>query len=331
MDRWKYNGYEFKVNPYAQSESIEMVGDNVRTLTGAYISQPTGTRSTFSIEATFYQPRTRVVRSFSMQGYQAIQTKDNSLYALSRNNKRIDLLYKETLLAYDQISLSAVDNGNLSAFFVDTDAIWVVSEGSEKDDVYKLSLSASVLFKTSVSWVSGEKIAGIYVTNGKVFVIRPSRIEQLSSPGMSLISSISLPYVLGGYGSIHGDGSLLMAGGNDQEKGNVIYVVDSVSGNIVDGIVEESVSVFHSATYDGKYVYAYNRDSGVVQDIFPNTVLADLFKLKMETYQYGNVLLKDDMGISRRVAVLNINADRKDGNEKTFTVRLDVQKIDVAG
>ncbi|MNS72523.1 hypothetical protein D3C72_1059380 [compost metagenome] len=136
---------------------------------------------------------------------------------------------------------------------------------------------------------------------------------------------------MNGYKSITGDDEILIVGGDDAEKGSIIYFIDSVSGRIADSVIEERIYPFHSISYDGKYIYAFNRTIGISQIIFPNTVMMDFYKLRYEIDKMGYVMMKDDMGVVKRVAVTGLSKERKNTNEKSFTVSLSVEKIDVSG
>ncbi len=324
MAKWKYGSYEFRINPNAVNSSIQVVGDELRTLTGALISQPTGIRENYGVEAVFYQPRTRVISEISLTA-DCVDWYNLKFYAINKANNRIDI-YNGNMISESVISLAAITNKNFKSLDVVSDGIWILCNNTGVSDfITKINFSGAITVATkTLPIIGGQHITDIEQLSGYLFAIRASEIEQLSMPALVKLSVITTPNnVINGLSS---DGTYLLLGANDLSFGNIIYHIDITNGRIINAIASDELKNIVGLAYDGKDYYGFGLNK--LQKIQGNTTMVDIYNLEIQIESYGFANLVDDIGIAKRVMISSMSKDRILGYENMYKVSLSIEKID---
>jgi hypothetical protein len=323
MSRWKYGSYEFRINPNSHGVSYSMVGDEVRTLSGALISQPTSFQQDMDISSVFYQGRSRITKEVSIDG-DFIEYYDNKLYILSNSNKAI-YVYNNNIQLETTISL-AQDATYNDYFGIDitSTTIWVaVKKDALKNIIRRFDHNGSLLGSFEIDNTSN--LTGIEITSGHLWVLRANaKIEKRSTSDGTLVSTSNLPYGIY-YEGITSDGSFLVIGNNDYDI-RVIYHYDTDTNRVASSITLDSLSYIQDIAFDGDYFMASYY--GKCCFIKGNTTMLDLYKLSRQIEIYNHVELVDDMGSSNRVAVSRFSQSRVEGFEHMYNVSLSVTKVD---
>jgi hypothetical protein len=333
MTKWKYGNYDFLINPSEQETRIEMVGDEVRMLSGDLISQPTHLKETYSIHATFFQPRNRLISQISLPNVMSISYLGGKFYVLNKTNDRIDV-YNSNYVYLSSISLSTIVNKDYQAIDAQPDCFWIVSSGDEtlastnKDTVYKIALNGT---KISSSLILRDIIhlsvdpSGIKFFAGNLWVLRLNGwIEKYRVSDMANVAILKLPNGVY-YSGLDYDSEYLLVGNNDDYS--KIYHVDFSNAQIVNQITFENMAILTDVAYDGAKFYAVGT-TGKCQIVLGNTVDRDLDRLRKEIKRYSFVDLIDDMSVKTRVAVEEFSEGQRDGFEKMYDVSMSVCKVD---
>lgn len=321
MSKWKYGAYEFRINPYSQSHKITMVGDEVRTLSGAVISQPTGMVESFSVSSMFYQPNTKVVNKRNLSGANYIEESNGKIYSLNKTMDKI-VVMNSNLVVEKEISLANLTNKNYVGFDVIDSSIWIATDDGVNRVIYKTDLfgnliaNYSLLNKTST-------IVGIEVLGTNVFILYNNAILEKYNLTISLIDTISLPYGVFYQGLTSNEGFLLA--GNSDEDYLTIYHIDPTLKTVANAIHVDNVLVTDVAVVNG-YILVLDSNSNVTY-LRGNTTVLDIFKLEREIELMGYVNMVDDMGVVSRVVVDGITVKRVQGFEHMYDVSLDVVKV----
>jgi hypothetical protein len=322
MLKWKYGNYQFAINPNSQSARISVVGDEVRTLTGALISQPTGLQESYNISAVFFQPRSRALGQTVLTNAIFVKTYNNQFYALNRTNDSIDI-YNQSYVFVSSISLSAVTNKSYMAFDVQPDGIWIVSDNGANDTVYKISLAGALLSTNSVAKTISA--SGLRYFNGYLWILRTNgTIDKIRPTDFVKMLTLALPYGLYYYG-MTSDANYLIVGNNDSYS--KIYHVDSVTAGVVNQITFDNILSITDVAYDGTKFYILN-NTNQLQIIMGNTVEIDIYNLQNQITGYKFVNLVDDMGATTRVYVSDFSAERRQEYEHLYNVSMTINKID---
>lgn len=323
MAKWKYGSYEFRINPNAVNSTVQVIGDNVRTLTGAPISQPTGTRENYSVESVFYQPRTRTISDSSLVA-DCMDWYNKKFYAINKANNRVDV-YNSNMGTDPTITLAAITNKNFTSLDVVSDGIWVLCRNVGVEDyITKIDFTGTITVATKTLPITGgQNITDIEVLSGNMFAIRGSKIEKLTIPALTKLTEITPPSsVIKGLSS---DGKYLLLGANDVSWGNIIYHIDIDSGMAINAIANDQLRLMSDLAYDGTYYYGFGANK--IQKIQGNTTMVDIYNLEKEIVSYGFANLVDDIGITKRVMVSSMSKDRILGYENMFNVSLSIDKI----
>lgn len=324
MQKWKYGNYQFAINPNSQSSKVDMVGDNVRTLSGALISQPTSFEESYDISSVFYQQRSRSLSKISLSNASGIEYYNNQFYVLNKTNDRIDI-YNKNFTFVSSVSLSAVTNKSYSAFDVASDGFYIVSStGTTTDMFYKINLTTGALISnTSLTKPSSDDATGIRYMNGYVWILRLDGTLEKYFTNMTKSLTIILPSGLSYYG-LTSDSTYLIIGNNDSYS--KIYHIETSAGKIINQISFDDIVSIKDIGYDGSYFYALN-SSNQLQTIKGNTVEIDILNLKNEVLTKTYVDIIDDMGVITRVSTSSFSATRKLGYDHYYDVSMTISKV----
>jgi hypothetical protein len=331
MAKWTYGSYEFRINPKSFENQMEFVGDQMRTLTGALISQPTGTKETYSVEGTFYQPRTRVVSENSLSA-ECIDYYNGKLYAVNKTNDRIDV-YNSNMVSQSTVSLSAVTNKNYGSISAYVDGIYILSStAGVSDTIYKInSTTGAIISTTTIPIADSMHITNIKATNNKyllgLFALRGTRIEKLVFGTLVKDSEMNTPFAIGGTKGITVDGNYIVFGANDGTYGT-IYHLDWVGNGVISSMSSDSFQSIDGVTFDGQKFLIFNKANKKIQNVAGNTVPVDIYNLENEIRSSGYATMVDDMGITRKVSVTSIDKERVLGYENMYNISLSVEKVD---
>lgn len=320
--RWKYGNYTFTINPSAKDSSIEMVGDNVRTLSGAYISQPTAMQETHDIKAVFYQGRNRSISVTSFPNYKGIESMSGNLYSIYSPADAV-YVFNENMTLQNTLSISGCTNKNYIAFDIQPDYTWVCSSSTGNTEiVYKVARNGTVATGNTVPMTSAT--TGLKYLNGYIWMLRDNgNLDQYRETDFAKTNTFVLPSGVG-YSGLSSSGDYLVVGTNLNTY-PTIYHVDSNNGNIVNAITFNMNNITDIAVHKDGTIYNYN--SGLLQRIVPNTTSLDLYNLEKEIDGNKFVTLTDDMGISSRVIATNYSATRNIDYEYMFDVSMTITKV----
>jgi hypothetical protein len=325
-ERWKYGSYQFRINPSSSDQSIEIIGDNVRTLTGALIAQPTAMVENYSLSSVFFQGRTRLISEFSISKCDSFDLYNGNIYVLNKTDDRIDI-YNSNLSLTSSISLAGVAEKQYLSFDVTSSGFWLISDGPSATfyAVHKIDFSGNITPAFLIARAVEDQLYGIEEFGAFVFLLIESRIEQYAFPNVTKLDTIFLPSVF--YNGLSSDGNYLLVGEKDNFNNNVVYHIDTANGNIVNSTYSESITGIHDVAYDGTYLYIYNSAASKVQKIKGNTVLLDIYSLEKEIENNKFVIMTDDLGTERRVRVESLSKQQRIQNEIAFDVSIKVSKI----
>ncbi|WP_336784166.1 hypothetical protein [Paenibacillus illinoisensis] len=324
MTRWKYGNYEFGVNPNGMETSTELVGDNVRTLSGATISQPSFLKDSHSVTSVFYQPRSRAIAQAVVQNSSAVCFENEQLYVLNRVNDRIDVYSSNLSNRVSSVSLSNLQNKNYVNLDVVSNRFWLVSSvNSSTDSITQLDFNGNVVSSGTVSKTM--ECSGIRYFNGYLWLLRTNgNIEKIRTNDFAKVTVVVLPYELY-YSGLSSDSNFLIVGNRDSY--NKLYHVDTKTGKIINQIYFDKMNPVYDVTFDGKYFYTINQNN-VLQKIDGNTVECDLHLFQYEIENYAFVNMITDMGVSMKVMVSNMSIKRRLEFEHMYEVSMTITKVD---
>lgn len=325
MAKWKYGNYEFRINPSSVSNSIDFVGDELRTLNGALVSQPTGTKESYEVDAVFYQPRTRAISEVSLAA-DYVDLYNAKYYCINKSNIRIDI-YNSNMSYASSISLSAIANKNFKGIDVVNDGIWILCrDEGVADYITKINHAGTIIIgQVSLPIIVGQHITDVEQMSGYLYALRAGRIERLSIPTLSKSLEFTIP-LNGTTKGLSSDGTYIIVGVGDLAYGNIIYHVDTSNGKIVNAISSDDLIAINSLAYGGNNFYVFS--SNKLQKLFGNTTMLDINNLEKQIDSYSFVNLVDDAGTTRRVMVSSINKQRQLGYENMHNISLTIEKID---
>ncbi len=323
MFRWKYGDYEFRINPYAADTSTELIGDNVRTLSGAHVSQPSFLKDSYSVNSVFYQPRSRAVSQTTVQNSAFIKYDNNQFYVLNKVNDRIDVYSKNLLNRAFSIPLTALQNKNYVSFDVFSNNIYVVSSiNSTTDSINILDSSGGIVSNGTLA--KSIECSGARYFNGYLWLLRTNgNIEKIRTNDFAKVAVVVLPYELY-YAGLSSDSNFLIVGNRDSY--NKILHIDSTTGKIINQITMDNMNPIYDLEYDGKYFYTLNNN--VIQVIQGNTVECDLHLFQYEIDTKSFVDMVTDMGVATRVMVSNLTIRRRIEFEHMYDVSMSITKVD---
>lgn len=324
MNRWKYGNYEFRINPSSAEVSTELVGDTLRTLSGALVSQPSFLKDSYDVESVFYQPRSRVISQVSIQNAAFIRYESDRFYVLNKVNDRIDIYSRNMSSLTGSIPLTGVSNKSYMSFDIVGNIIWVVSKaGTTSDVVTQLNSSGSVISSGSVSKTID--CSGVRYFSGSLWLLRTTgKIDLIKPSDFTKTRTIVLPDGLY-YSGISSDGNFLIVGNGDSY--NKILHIDVASGKIVNQISPSNMGRPVDFAYDGKHYYVMSESNGI-QKIEGNTVERDLFLFQHEISTKSFVDMYTDMGVKIRAVINDLSIRRRIGFEHLYDVSMSITKVD---
>jgi len=323
--RWQYGNYTFRLNPSGNNSKFDVVGDDVRTLTGAVISQPTGVTESMSVEAVFYQPRTRIYNERSLPFTNFIACDGIECRSMNVDTMTITVYSDDFTTTASTIQIAGV-LGVPTGFAVSDGYYFVSSRTSTDEKVYRfygnsLSETYTISRPTGTSTSRGVAIIGNYIyllwDNNTISAYDSTRLG-------AYVKTINLPHVAG-FTSIDSDGEFLLVGNYDYDN-NVISHIDPSSGMIVNSITTDGINEVDDVSHNGNLYFVLNREKGTIQSIRGNTVNLDLFKFHRETAK-GYVRLTDDRGVSSMVGVTSVSATRRSNYEVAYDVSISFQRV----
>jgi hypothetical protein len=324
-ERWKYGNYEFMINPNSYDGKFDIIGDEVRTLSGALISQPTAIIETYDIQSIFYQPRTSIKSVINIPSGSLVSYIGINICIVNKSNDTIQI-YNKNMVYQSSISLLSCSNKNYVGFDIQSDFIWICSNVDSTNEIYyKLNLDGTL----SASFNIQKTIlcSGIRVFQGYLWSLRTSgNIDKFRITDFVKTVTIQLPFGLY-YSGIFSDNMFLIVGNNDNPKPK-LYHIDPINGGIINISSCEGIDEISAFLLYDKGLLLLNENLKRMQLLNINTVEADLYKLNKEIETKRFVNLVDDMGINMRVSVVSMNLDRVMGYEYMYQVSMTVQKVD---
>lgn len=329
--RWKYGNYTFRINPNGHDTKYSVVGDDVRTLSGAVISQPTGVTEGHSVQAVFYQPRTRIINELSLSSASFIAY-GNNLHALIAASQSVNVYSEDLSTVISTISLSSIPSTSYVGFDVSSGYLWVaIDAGTTAKQFYKINPSGTVVASFTLSHAAGKSLKDIAVDNGVLYTlwddytVQYSTVSSGTNTAITVYRTIYLPNTAGYFG-LGVDSGYLIAGSYDYDN-NTIFHIDVASGMVVNGITTDGINAIDDVAFDGKTYLVLNRARGTIQYIQGNTTQLDLFKFRVETAS-GYVRLTDYRGVQVRVAITDLSVTRRIEYEHMYEVSASFMTVD---
>ena len=322
-NRWKYGNYQFEVNPNSSSVSTEVVGDNMRTLSGALIAQPSFLKDEYSISTVFYQPRTRVKSQINLQNSALIDHYGGKIYAINRLDDRIDI-YGPNLSIEGAVSLSAIAVKTYVGLSIAGSYIYIASSVDSTIVVNVLARDGTLSSSITSKALNGKSCGFTYLSSNYWSISSNGSINKIRPTDGVVTSTITMPFELY-YRGLTNDGKYLIVGNNDEYT--KFYHVDYSMGEIVNQVSNEDIKTSNDIAFDGNYIYSIGATS-LLQIIDANTVECELYSFQKEVMTKSFVNMIDDMGVSKRVFASNVKAERRLGFENTYEVSMSIIKVD---
>lgn len=328
MEHFKIGNYEFHINPNRFGGQVSKVGDNVRTLDGTFISQPTGTLETYNLSSVFYQANSRFINERQFDNF-LLEFHDGNFYAISLDEKKIIVYNKNFVETGDTIDITDISNDMLMDFDVvnNNGAIefWIVAKGNPN---YVFNVDYSGVITKTVSYATYLVPKSIQYVDGIWLLMNDDTIKKIATNG-DVEKSIILPYTQSNFKGYKGmtsyNGYIVVALNTDTHLG--AYHVDTEYGSIVNYFSPNKFFSSDDVTYDGSYYVFFNRGKKKIKYVQGNTVLLDLYELEKEYKTNGYLTMEDDLKNKIRVSVNNFNSERKQGFKQMYDVNLEVQKV----
>jgi hypothetical protein len=329
--RWKLGNYQFTVNPNRYGESVEVVGDTVKTLDGTVISQPTELDESYEITSVFFQSRPRIVAELSFPKSQGLKFVNGNYYLLDNTTKKVNKYNKNMSLLSTTNIIDTPNGENLIALDVESDGtIWAVQESVSPSKIHKVVNTTKTIYSMPVQ-VQGT-VEGICVDSSFIYIVTDLRkLYKISKSNMTSVSSVSLPFIsynnLGYQGMSIIKGYLVMSFNDGEQSG--AYHMDINDGRVVSrfSIPNTTYTELIDVTHDGtNFVFLCNGGTNVKYSN-GNTLLVDIYELENQIQNYGYLNLVDDMGVSRRVTVTNYGFEREDNSLTKYQVNLSIKKV----
>lgn len=327
-DRWKLGKYEFMINPNRYGEQIEMVGDNIKTLDGTLIVQPTSTQETYSFSSTFFQHRPRIKSEVSSGGGNGIEFLNNKFYILDAKNMKVNVFNKNMSTIEKSIQIITTPNEeNIIDFDVQSDeTVWAVERLSSQDYIHKIV--GTTRTKTAVPSLMGD-IVGIKRMGDNLWVAtNMARLYALNPSNLSIVQYVDLPnisFASYGYRGMTAMNGYIIVSYSDSEVSGVIYI-DSSNGNLCNNFYLPKRVEIKDITFDGNSFIFLVSDGSLIYST-GNTVMLDLYNLEKEIKSYGFINMIDDMGVKKRVFVSDYSIDRQEGNLYKYLVSITATKV----
>lgn len=328
-ERWRIGSYEFKINPNSYSEQYEMVGDTVTTINGTIISQPTFVDESYMISSIFFQPRPRILSEVATNGTNVCMA-NNRYYFYNQTDRKIRR-YNTNLVLEATVTVAGTDS------FVAFDVSGAV--GSETYYMVTGDTTSAKLCLVNNTGVTssygtlmvGEQITGIKRYDTRYYVITKSGKIYRYNFGYVQIDRVDLPSVpTGGYLGYRGidvTAGIATVSCVSFDNLTTIYQIDIANdGSVVNAFaLEKNFNANDIVMVNGNFSLVTNDNTIVTTNGV--TVLLDIYKLKKEVFDKGYLDMKDDMDVTRRVAVRDIKVDRNEGYLHKYAVSLSVVKV----
>lgn len=324
--RWKLGSYSFKINPNKYGEQIEFVGDNVQTLDGTLITQPTSTIENYSLSSVFFQYRPRITSVVASPSQTVgIEYLNNSMYVLDNGSDFVRAYSKNLSTITKSIKINNGTDINFVAFTVSSDeTIWAVEKAGTGSKVHKIQ--SGVITPITL----GIEVSGIKYLNGFIWVVTPASVLYRLDANLNILQYINLPaipYMYSGYKGMTAIGNILVVSYTDGE-GLGAYFVDSTNGNLCNHFQLPESKVVNDITFDGTdYVFLVQSEQSLLYTN-GNTLLLDLYNLEKQIKTTGFLIMTDDIGITRKVSVNDYSINRLEGNIHKYQVEISASMID---
>ncbi|MDP5273673.1 hypothetical protein [Chengkuizengella axinellae] len=329
--RWRYGNYEFHINPDRQSDNITLVGDNVRTLNGTYIAQPTGVVEKLNFESVFYQGRTKIIDEKSLLHADKFCYGADRLYVLNKNQYVI-YVYNQNLVQIDEMAIPGEAGQEYISIAVDSRSIWLL--GLTQNGTYFINNlnihDATLIHEYELSHLLIEPIGMTCIEDSIVYITDDDgAIEgyHLTGGNDYKVTSFIIPNFPHHVVGLTSYSEFLVIGCK-QDQQTVIYHVDIHTHEIVNTIMIEDESGIDDICMDGDHFVTYNKNIKRLTFIRGNTTLLDKYLLEREIESKRNVKLIDDMGVERKVVVESYDATRLMGHEHMYIISMSVQNTD---
>jgi hypothetical protein len=331
--RWKFGQVQFRINPSSTSSTVSQVGDNVRTLGGAVISQPTGYIETYRMTSRVYQPNARVLREIAMPNTQFIKhyKTNGSIYILNTASSRIEE-YDKNFKNIRNIPISTQAYMGYVGFDVYNNNFYVFSKVSGTEEIiYKLALDGTLVNGISNRVPVGPPLGFAFVGD-YLWRLTSTKMQKLNYLGSNFaeMSHIHLPnpaqtYAPDGYlGLTAVDDRYLVASLNSGED-RIIYHMDTFTGSIASAFYVEGAHFIDDIEQIDDRIIILNKTNKNIQVINGNTALLDLHKIEREIEEHGYIYVEDDIGYQTRVTIADYSKERIHGYEHMYTISMRAQ------
>lgn len=325
--RWTYGAFVFEINPNGRSTSTKLVSDDVRTLTGALVSQPSYLEDSHSLTARVYQPRTKLKAITSFPNGISFDFYVDRIYVLNKINDRIDVYYKGNLTYETSYTLSSITTNKSYLWLATSDInVFVASLKTSPNGLYIHKLSTSGVYVSTLTLTISGTLTGYTYFGGYHWILNNNGgLTKIRPTDGAVIATYSLPVGLQYEGLTH-DGDFLIAGNKD--SGNKIYHIDSASGKIINQLIDDSIGIFNGIGYDGKQFFTLDSTTYKVQIIQGNLVECQIYKLQAQIMINKYVNMIDHVGISRRLFIKELRISRVAEFEHMYDLTMSVIRID---
>jgi hypothetical protein len=363
---YQFNGYTFSHNPTQADKDITYIGDNVKTLSGRMIIQPTYFKNSTSIVSTFWQARDLSLLPIPINDNVICFNKStNNFYTYNLSGEVINI-YNSNLLYINSIDLSlltltSVDDitsfgsnvylsaSNLSGRQIYTIPIQptqptynlasIVNTASQLNnaELFVASVEAgSLLFEYILGIPNIENVpTGVPIAatvmgmanDGTNIWILDSNHNISSFQGGVLYPEMSLNTQTTGLEFSNG---LFLTIYNNGANTLMLSVGTTPQGiaEIVDGTyVPETATIESICLKNTNTLYYIDANHNQVYNMSINTVLQDIYHLEYMCEMGGVLPLTDQYGRTEYVTVLEIDKKRLDKLPKAYQVTIKTEGV----
>lgn len=326
-DRWQLGNYQFVINPNSNNEQMTVVTDNVITLGGNIISQPTVLKEEYTLSSIFFQGMPKVTSTVSISHASGVEMLSGNYYVLNSTTKNVDV-YNTNYSLLKSIALVSPSNGeNFTSFDVQSNETIYAVEDAVSSQILHTVTSTTKTLKTIIG-LNGN-VQGIKYDNGNLWLVTSTSMLYKTDTSFRVLASMNLPYIssnnLGYKGMTMVNGYLVISFNSSDMTG--AYHIDTSTGNIVNAFSLPTYTQITDVVFNGNsFVFTTNTNQFVYTN--GNTLLVDIYTLEKQIKSNGFLSLIDDMGVNRRVTVSQYSIERQSTALQMYNVSITAVKVD---
>jgi hypothetical protein len=321
--KFKYGNYTFAHNPTQADKDITAINDNVMTLSGRVIAQPTFFKNSSTITSTFYQPRDlQLLPYLCTDNVICFNQTTNQFYTYNLASQVIKI-YNANFLYISSINCSSLALTSVDDITSMNNSIYLSASNLRYGrQMYVVPISTKILSAGNSIAIIVMALANdgnnVYILDnqGNVWIWHTGSLVFVFNLNTT---TTGLEYSNGFFFTVSPGTNIMNVIGNDIRFG--YQVIDGIYLSPTLNKTVESLCFKNS-----NILYYIDSSYNSVKGMSINTVNQDIFNLSQQV-KSGIVSLSDQYGRTNNVVATEIDIKRLDKLVKSYQVTLKVEGV----